>query len=97
VFAALDNLHASIPFELLIHGGAQGADDLADAWARERGIVRQMYRPNWKAHGRAAGPIRNQRMIDEGKPTIVVAFTGGAGTADMCRRAIAAGLVVVLA
>ena len=33
------------------------------------------------------GHIRNQQMIDEGKPDLVVAFKGGTGTADMVRRA----------
>jgi len=41
-----------------------------------------------------AGPRRNQRMIDEGRPTIVVALPGGRGTADMVRRARAAGIEV---
>ena len=36
-------------------------------------------------HGNAAGPIRNQRMLDHGKPDIVVAFPGGSGTADMVK------------
>jgi hypothetical protein len=36
--------------------------------------------------GPAAGPIRNQRMLDWG-PDLVVAFAGGKGTADMVRRA----------
>lgn len=49
---------------------------------------------DWKTHGRAAGPIRNQRMIDEWKPTLVIAFAGGRGTADMIRRAKAAGIEV---
>jgi predicted polyphosphate/ATP-dependent NAD kinase len=37
--------------------------------------------------GKAAGIIRNQRMLDEGKPDLVIAFQGGDGTADMVRRA----------
>jgi hypothetical protein len=49
---------------------------------------------DWKAHGRAAGPIRNQRMIDEHRPELVVAAPGGRGTADMVRRARAAGIEV---
>lgn len=41
-----------------------------------------------------AGPDRNQRMIDEGRPDLVVAFPGGRGTADMIRRATEAGIEV---
>jgi hypothetical protein len=42
-----------------------------------------------------AGHRRNQRMLDEGKPDLVVAFPGGRGTADMVRRAKAAGVEVI--
>lgn len=34
----------------------------------------------------AAGGVRNQRMLDEGKPTHALALPGGKGTADMRRR-----------
>ena len=33
-------------------------------------------------------------MIDEHKPDLVLAFPGGRGTADMIKRAIAAGIEV---
>ena len=44
---------------------------------------------------RGAGPERNARMLAEGRPDLVVAFPGGTGTADMVRRAKAAGVRVV--
>jgi hypothetical protein len=37
--------------------------------------------------GRAAGPRRNQRMLEDFRPDLVVAFPGGRGTAYMVRRA----------
>jgi len=37
----------------------------------------------WDELGKKAGPLRNQRMLDEGKPDLVVAFPGGGGTKDM--------------
>lgn len=78
----------------LIHGGARGADALADAWARRQGFPVTVFPADWKAEGRAAGPRRNQRMLDEGKPQAVIAFAGGRGTADMIQRAKAAGIPV---
>ncbi|HEV7285225.1 MAG TPA: DUF2493 domain-containing protein [Kaistia sp.] len=87
---ALDGLKPSF----LIHGGAPGADALADYWADIRGIPHRTFPADWNTHGKAAGPIRNQRMIDEGKPDLVIAFPGGRGTADMIRRAKAAGIPV---
>lgn len=79
----------------IITGGASGADDLAATFAMVNWTGYQEFKPDWKKHGRAAGPMRNQKMIDEGKPDLVVAFPGGRGTADMVRRAQAAGIEVI--
>ncbi len=95
VVEALGPIHRHTPFTLVIHGGAKGADGLAGAWARWWGIPVAEYHADWETHGRAAGPIRNQKMLDEGKPDLVVAFPGGRGTADMVRRARAAGILVI--
>jgi hypothetical protein len=35
-------------------------------------------------------------MLNEGKPDLVVAFPGGRGTADMVKRARAAGIELIL-
>jgi len=93
LFAALDNYAAHA--ETIVHGDAQGADKLAQEWADDRGICCMVYPANWKKHGKAAGPIRNQTMLDVEKPSIVVAFPGGRGTADMIKRATAAGVAVI--
>lgn len=90
----LDWLHEGRRVVLLIEGGAQGADTLARNWALDRGVPIQSFPANWNAEGRAAGPKRNQRMIDEGRPSFVVAFPGGKGTEDMTRRAKSSGLRV---
>lgn len=72
-----------------------GADHLARMWAISRNCHFDSFPANWKAHGKAAGPIRNQQMIDEGKPTKVFTFPGARGTADMVRRAKKAGLPTI--
>lgn len=63
------------------------------------GVVREVieerrYPAQWSLHGRSAGPRRNQRMLDEGRPDLVLAFPGARGTADLVRRAQAAGVLV---
>lgn len=78
----------------IIQGGAAGADAMARDWCVKWKYTYEHFPADWKTHGRAAGPIRNQQMIDEGKPDLVVAFPGGRGTADMVRRARAAGIEV---
>ncbi len=93
--------YKTIPFteaseHIIIHGDAPGADTLADQWCDVFGVRKHVFPANWDKEGRAAGPIRNQRMIDEGKPDLVIAFPGGRGTADMIRRANAAKLPVIV-
>jgi hypothetical protein len=79
------------PGSRVIHGGARGADSIAGELARERGLEVVVYPADWHAHGKGAGPIRNQQMLDEGRPDFVWAFTlGTPGTADMLRRSYAA-------
>jgi hypothetical protein len=80
---------------LLIHGAATGADRLAQAWARNRLIPDREFESNWPVDGGAAGAKRNQRMIDEGKPDLVVAFPGGPGTDDLVQRAKLHGVKVI--
>lgn len=91
----MDRLARKYGFVHIISGGAKGADRMAEAWARDRAAMLSIYRADWSKLGRAAGPIRNQKMIDEGKPSLVVAFPGGAGTADMVSRAEKAGIEVL--
>lgn len=79
----------------VIQGGATGADSGAADWARASEIPVTSFPADWDRYGRQAGPLRNTQMLAEGRPDAVIAFPGGAGTADMVRKARAAGLPVV--
>jgi hypothetical protein len=79
---------------LIIHGAAMGADRWADIWAARANVPVKRFRANWDRYGKSAGPRRNQKMLDEGKPDLVIAFPGGFGTADMVARARTAGVPV---
>jgi len=79
---------------VVVTGGCTGADIMAEAWADERGLTVEKHLADWHRHGRAAGPFRNQKMLDLGAD-YVVAFPGGRGTADMVRRAEGAGVPVL--
>lgn len=92
--STLDELHDNHCFTLLIHGNARGADRLAGKWAKDRGINVLSCSADWERHGRAAGPIRNRRMLREG-PDLVVSFPGGKGTKNMIEVATKAGIDVV--
>lgn len=93
----LDKMHAEMPISELAHGGAEGADALAGKWAEAKGIPVRVYEADWKREGKSAGPRRNARMLKDFKPDLVIAFAGGAGTADMVKRAIQAGVRTVVA
>jgi hypothetical protein len=99
VYAALNaTMPAGADPIVVIHGACPtGADSIADEWVAYcgvNGVRAQRFPADWKTYGRAAGPLRNDRMIAEGKPDLVIAFKGGRGTQDCCRKAEAAGVPV---
>lgn len=91
VFDCLDYLNGQINIELLVHGGARGADRLSGMWAEARGVHTALVRALWITHGNGAGPIRNRIMLLV-KPELVVAFPGWRGTEDMIEAATQAGI-----
>ncbi len=95
-FNAFEHALLQLPFkpELIIHGGARGADTLADMWAKKYGIFVMRMDALWNAHGKGAGPKRNWAMLHFGRPDYCIAFPGGNGTADMVRQCEKACVVV---
>ena len=82
---------------VIIHGNARGADKLSSIVGKRLGFKEIISFPaNWFKYGRAAGPIRNQQMIDEGKPDYIIAFhsdiKSSKGTKDMLNRASKHGI-----
>lgn len=75
----------------VIHGGCKGADTLAGRAASDLGVGVQVFEAQWEKFGNAAGPIRNKRMLEEGKPEEVWAFHDdlehSKGTKDMVTQA----------
>lgn len=94
VLQVLDRLHEQTSFSCVIHGAARGADTLAGLWATQNDVPVEAYPAAWSRYGRAAGMIRNEQMLREGKPDLVVAFPGGTGTAAMVRIARRVGVRV---
>lgn len=94
VYQTLDDLAKREVVDAIIEGDASGADRLAGYWARQRGIDNIKFRADWTL-GRSAGPVRNMKMLKEGNPSLVIAFPGGKGTADMVARARESGIEVV--
>lgn len=100
VYEALLAVHAEHgPFHLMHGACSTGADYYADLWYRlvgkALGCTEMKYPAAWEAHGRAAGPIRNKRMVEAGAD-LVLAFPlpEGSGTQGTIRLAEAAGIEV---
>lgn len=64
----------------LLHGDARGVDRAVAVYARRRGIPTEAMPANWELHGKAAGPIRNQALVQA--CSALIAFPGGVGTAN---------------
>lgn len=50
--------------DMIVHGGATGADDCADRWAARNEIPCIRVPAQWLKEGNSAGPTRNKRMCD---------------------------------
>src|SRR5690606_8532231 len=79
---------------VIISGGARGADRFGEEVAKHWGFQLEVYPADWNTHGKSAGFIRNQQMLDSGVD-LAVQFPGGRGTADMRSRLDKAGVRVV--
>lgn len=98
VFRALDELHRRNVIKRVVHGGARGADALAGRWAKRRGVPCDVFpvsTAEWMAYGLAAGPRGNRIMLRKGKPDVVLAFPGNAGTEGMVELAQKARVLVL--
>lgn len=73
---------------LVIEGEAAGADTLARLEAERRGIRVLDFPADWDIYGRAAGPIRNRQMLDQGRPDLVVAFHSDLGASKGTRHMV---------
>lgn len=81
---------------VIVSGHASGADALGEHYALERDLQLETYTADWKAHGRAAGPIRNAQMASVAHA--LIAFWDGKSreTKNMIDTATKRGLQVAV-
>ena len=82
--------------DILIQGGAPGADRLAKTWADQYGVHHADVPALWDFYSKGAGPRRNSAMLLL-QPDFLIAFPGGNGTADMISKATKAGVKIARA
>ena len=82
---------------VVVHGDCPtGADKIAQDICDKVGIATERHPANWKKHGLAGGPVRNQEMVDSGVDICYAFSKGGSrGTKDCKTRASAAGVEVI--
>lgn len=61
---AVAQVIAEVRPALVVEGAARGADRIAGELAREAGIPVREFPAEWERYRRAAGPIRNGRMLE---------------------------------
>lgn len=91
----LDNILANIDDEIcIVSGKAKGADELGERYAVKRNYQIVEYPALWDLHGKAAGPIRNEKMAQNADA--LVAFWDGKsrGTKNMIETAQKYGLKI---
>ncbi len=59
----------------IVSGGAQGADSLAESYAKKNGIRTRIFKPEYDKFGRAAPLVRNRQIIQHSD--LVIAFWDG--------------------
>lgn len=93
----MEEVAAECPWNItrVFCGMASGGDTLGWGWAQRYDVPVDFFPAKWEGEGKAAGPLRNQRMLDAGAEALLALWDGkSAGTRDMIQRADKAGLAL---
>ena len=95
-YSLLCSVLSGYAIDVIISGGARGADSLAAKYATENEIQLVEYLADWKKHGKSAGFIRNTLIVENAD--IVIAFWDmkSNGTRDSINKARSMGKEVVV-
>ncbi|NWB98701.1 DUF2493 domain-containing protein [Pseudomonas gingeri] len=83
----LEAYHQTHTISVLIHGGNQFLGSEIEDWARENGTHLVRYPSNWQRYGKQAERRRNQFMLMDSEPELVIAFPGGSDTEELVAQA----------
>lgn len=67
----IENLKLEITFDLIVSGGAKGADTFGELYALKNNIPTKIFIPDW-SKGRGAGHIRNTDIVNNSE--LIIAF-----------------------
>ena len=81
--------------DVIVSGGAKGADSLGARYADENGLEKLIFLPDWDKHGRGAGFVRN-KIIVENSELLIACWDGKSrGTADSIKHAERKGIEII--
>jgi len=83
----LDNINSREPITAIITGGADGADSLAEHWAKINDIEVITFHAEWFKYGKNAGPIRNTLIAKECDILVAFPLENSRGTIDCIKKA----------
>lgn len=81
---------------VIVSGGAQGADTLAERYAARCGFACKVWRANWKNNGRRAGFVRNAEIIGDCDEVVAFWDDQSRGTRHSIELAVDSGKVVYI-
>lgn len=75
--------------EVVVSGGARGADFLGEKWAKDNNKEILIFKPDWNKYGKRAGFIRNEDIVKNSD--YVIAFWDGESkgtksSIDLCKK-----------
>jgi hypothetical protein len=94
LYERCDHLLSQQSDVVVISGAARGADQMGERYATDRGLGIVRMPADWETHGKRAGYLRNNAMLE--RADAVIAFWDGTsrGTANMIDIARKAGVPV---
>jgi hypothetical protein len=67
--------------DMIVSGGARGADTVAQRYAKENGLSILIHYPDYKKYGRKKAPaMRNLKIADDAERMIAIPFKRSVGT-----------------
>lgn len=82
------------PIIKIVSGGAFGVDSLAAQYANNNNIELLIFPADWKQFGKAAGPIRNQQIVNASEKIIAFPSNESIGTENTIKIATKKGISV---
>ncbi len=80
----------------VVSGGASGVDQAAEEEARKHGLNVIVHRALWHKYGKSAGPIRNQKIVEDADELHAFWNSTSRGTKSAIVLARAKGIHVVI-